>query len=132
MYRYGGRKFPMFILGLFIGALLISPAGAHVSNSIHHLWSDHIKPRLASKGSLNASGNPVHWTKLKSVPEGVTRLFRLDKTGQRWTARDAFCCLIAARGWANRRSTALWSVTASSLILPLLLSQPRPNDRGDL
>jgi hypothetical protein len=35
MYRYGGRKLPMFILGLLIGALLISPAGAHVSNSFH-------------------------------------------------------------------------------------------------
>jgi hypothetical protein len=53
---------------LVLAALLISPAGAHVTGSFRHLWRDHIKPRLANAGSLNAPSNPVDWTKLKGVP----------------------------------------------------------------
>ena len=49
---------------------LLPQAGAHVTDSALHLWRNHIKPRLASPGKTNDPKNPVHWTKLKGVPEG--------------------------------------------------------------
>jgi hypothetical protein len=49
-------------------AFLLSPAGAHVTSSFRHLWRDHIKPKIATPGTINAARNPVDWTKLKSVP----------------------------------------------------------------
>ena len=52
-------------------ALGLSPAGAHVNSRFGHLWGSHIKPKLARPGTLNAAGNPVNWTKLKSVPSHV-------------------------------------------------------------
>jgi len=58
------------VLGILIGVMLVSPAGAHVTTSFAHLWTDHIKPRLATPGTLNAGANPVDWTKLKGVPAG--------------------------------------------------------------
>jgi hypothetical protein len=71
MQRHGRTKLLMVISGMCLGVLLLTPAGAHVTGSFRHLWRDHIKPRLASRGTLNASGNPVNWTKLKNVPKGL-------------------------------------------------------------
>ena len=55
------------------GLVLAWPAGlavAHVSDDFGHLWSVHIKPRLADPGTINDVDNPVDWTKLKGVPGG--------------------------------------------------------------
>jgi hypothetical protein len=41
-----------------------------VTNDFSHLWNQHIKPLLATPGTINAADNPVDWTKLKSVPAG--------------------------------------------------------------
>jgi hypothetical protein len=46
------------------------PVFAHVSQSVDHLWNVHLKPLLATPGTLNSSSNPVDWTKLKGVPSG--------------------------------------------------------------
>ena len=51
-------------------ALGMTPAGAHVTDEFSHLWGEHIKPKLATSGTINQSSNPVHWTKLKGVPAG--------------------------------------------------------------
>jgi hypothetical protein len=71
MRRLARTRLSLFMLGVLTGLLLLSPASAHVTDSSQHLWTDHIRPRLASPGSLNASGNPVDWTKLKNVPHGL-------------------------------------------------------------
>jgi hypothetical protein len=60
----------VLVAGVVIGAFMITPAGAHVTDSFKHLWNKHIKPKLANPGTINASGNPVDWTKLKGVPSG--------------------------------------------------------------
>ena len=52
-------------------AIGISPAGAHVSERVQHLWGEHIKPRLSEPGTPNRSTNPVHWTRLKGVPNSL-------------------------------------------------------------
>lgn len=62
------RGAAVFVAGVLIGGLLISPAGAHVTTSFKHLWNEHIKPRLATPGTINDAANPVDWTKLKGVP----------------------------------------------------------------
>ena len=52
-------------------AIGLTPAGAHVTDSISHLWDDHIEPKISTPGKINAKANPVHWTKLKGVPMGL-------------------------------------------------------------
>ena len=67
--RFGGAfRIGAVVAALAVAALLITPAGAHVTGSFRHLWRDHIKPRLANVGTLNAPTNPVDWTKLKGMP----------------------------------------------------------------
>jgi len=46
--KQGRVRIALVIAGLVMGALLISPAGAHVSDNVGHLWKQHIKP-LAMK-----------------------------------------------------------------------------------
>ena len=59
------------VIGIVIGSLLVTPAGAHVTSGFRHLWREHIKPRLAEAGVLNDPANPVDWTKLTGVPAGL-------------------------------------------------------------
>jgi len=61
----------IFVVGAILGLMLVSPAGAHVTSSFLHLWTDHIRPRIANPGTINDAGNPVDWTKLKGVPAGL-------------------------------------------------------------
>jgi hypothetical protein len=72
--REQGRPFrrPMWVAAaMLLGIILLAPgARAHVGGTFSHLWNQHIKPRLATPGTLNAAGNPVDWTKLKGVPAG--------------------------------------------------------------
>ena len=42
-----------------------------MTDSFRHLYREHIKPKLASSGTINRSSNPVHWSKLKGVPGGL-------------------------------------------------------------
>ena len=46
-----------------------SSAGAHDNGTTGHLWN-HIKA-MGDAGTINDSGNPVHWTKLKGVPASI-------------------------------------------------------------
>jgi hypothetical protein len=77
-------------VGVVIGMLMISPAGAHVTSSFSHLYNTHIKPKLANPGTINSANNPVDWTKLKGVPadfaDGVD-----DTGGPPGPASDVVC-----------------------------------------
>lgn len=74
-------KVSILVVGLVLGMSLLTPASAHVGDTAAHLWTEHIKPlaldlfytkgRLHNAGTINASGNPVDWTKLKDVPLGI-------------------------------------------------------------
>lgn len=67
--RFGGAfQIGAIVAALAVAALLITPAGAHVTSSVRHLWRQHIKPKLSTPGALNAPGNPVDWTRLKGIP----------------------------------------------------------------
>jgi hypothetical protein len=67
--RFGGAlRVGSVVAVVAVAALLLSPAGAHVTGSVRHLWRQHIKPKLSTPGVLNAPGNPVDWTRLKGVP----------------------------------------------------------------
>jgi hypothetical protein len=67
--RFGGAfRIGAVVAALAVAALLITPAGAHVTGSVRHLWRQHIKPKLSTPGSLNNPVNPVDWTRLKGVP----------------------------------------------------------------
>lgn len=57
-------------VGLVVGMMMITPAGAALPDSFHKLWKDFIKPKLATPGTINVAKNPVDWTKLKGVPGG--------------------------------------------------------------
>lgn len=64
------RSLAVFAAGFVIGALIISPAGAHVTKSVNHLLNKHVLPIFRNAGTINEPGNPVDWTKLKRVPAG--------------------------------------------------------------
>ena len=71
-----GRGIRMFVAGALVASAMLmvlgpgQPVLAHVSDSVSHLWNEHLKPLLATPGTLNSSDNPVDWTKLKGVPAG--------------------------------------------------------------
>lgn len=50
-----------------VAAAFVAPAGAHVAG-VRHLFNNHIKPKLATPGTINDASNPVDWSKLKNVP----------------------------------------------------------------
>jgi hypothetical protein len=67
--RFGAAfRIGAVVAALAVAALLITPAGAHVTAGFRHLWRQHIKPKLSTPGSLNDPANPVDWTRLKGVP----------------------------------------------------------------
>jgi hypothetical protein len=68
--RRGLGRASLAVSLVLIAALFITPAGAHVTDSFNHLWEDHLKPIFGNAGTINDPGNPVHWTKLKNVPNG--------------------------------------------------------------
>ena len=43
---FGRGRVLMLVAGLLAAAILISPAGAHVTTGFAHLWSKHIKPKV--------------------------------------------------------------------------------------
>ncbi len=67
-HKRGFRSAVFLVTGVVIGTLMITPAGAHITDSFTHLFNKHIKPILANPGTINDASNPVDWTKLKGVP----------------------------------------------------------------
>ena len=41
-----GRGLTLFLAGMAVGAIMISPAGAHIGTAVGHLWNDHLKNRV--------------------------------------------------------------------------------------
>lgn len=50
-------KLSFLVAGLIIGALMMSPVGAHVGVEIKHLWSDHISPLVKKDFYTKAQSN---------------------------------------------------------------------------
>ena len=68
----GIRRVAGSVLAIVLAMIVIAPgAVAHVGTDFGHLWTQHIKPRIATPGTINAATNPVDWTKLKGVPAGM-------------------------------------------------------------
>jgi hypothetical protein len=68
-YTKTRRTIACVAVAMLAGAVVMgSPAGAHVTDGFRHLYKKHIKPKLATPGTINRSSNPVHWSKLKGVP----------------------------------------------------------------
>ena len=66
------RRLTGYVLAIVLAMIVIAPgAVAHVGTEFAHLWNEHIKPRIATPGTINATANPVDWTKLKGVPAGL-------------------------------------------------------------
>lgn len=51
--RARGRWVAMFVTGVVAGSLLITPAGAHVENTVKHLINDHLKVFFYTKKVAN-------------------------------------------------------------------------------
>jgi hypothetical protein len=77
------RIVALLLLGVLIGTLLITPAGAHVGDRVSHLWKKHIRPkadaRYYKKANLawavvNANGTLAQGKRvnLVSKPSGTT------------------------------------------------------------
>jgi hypothetical protein len=43
------QSIALLIAGILIGAIAVSPVGAHVTSSFSHLWNKHIKPRADAR-----------------------------------------------------------------------------------
>jgi hypothetical protein len=74
--KYGSRprlrSLAAIVLAVLLASALFAPGAiAHVGTEFAHLWNEHIKPRIATPGTINAAENPVDWTKLKGVPAGL-------------------------------------------------------------
>ena len=66
------RRLGTIVLTVLLASAVLAPgAFAHVGTEFAHLWREHIKPRLATPGTINAASNPVDWTKLKGVPASL-------------------------------------------------------------
>ncbi|MET1012122.1 MAG: hypothetical protein ABWY83_07050, partial [Actinomycetota bacterium] len=66
------RPLAGIVATILLASMLLAPgARAHVGETFGHLWNEHIKPKLATPGTINAGENPVDWTKLKGVPSGL-------------------------------------------------------------
>jgi hypothetical protein len=83
----------LLIAGVTIGLFYIAPAAAHDNTgfgySYNHLFV-HLKPFLATPGTLNSATNPVDWTRLKNVPAGFAD--GVDATsGTSGAATDVVC-----------------------------------------
>jgi len=56
------RGVALLVLGLVLGTMLVTPAGAHVSTSMTHLWSKHLRP-LAVKVFYTKSQSDARYYK---------------------------------------------------------------------
>lgn len=65
------RRTSCLLVLIALVILAVVPAQGHVTKRFGHLWNTHLKPRLATNGSINDSDNPVDWTKLKDVPLSI-------------------------------------------------------------
>src|SRR5687768_16077652 len=60
------------LLAVLAGAVASTPAVAHITQNAAHVWN-HIAPRLSEwDGGPNQPDDPVHWTRLKNVPDAWT------------------------------------------------------------
>lgn len=62
----------LVVVALMVGStvgLVAAHPGPGADQTDQHLWA-HIDA-LDEPGTINASGNPLHWTKLKGVPPGI-------------------------------------------------------------
>ena len=56
--KSGRRKgIALLLMGMVLGAALITPAGAHVGGTVSHLWTQHIKPKVTSLVYTKAQSN---------------------------------------------------------------------------
>ncbi len=46
----GWRGVLLLVIGVYIGAILITPAVAHVGDRVGHLWRDHLRARVINLG----------------------------------------------------------------------------------
>ena len=58
----GRGKIALIVAGVVIGAIMISPAGAHISNSVEHLWNKHLKGKVAGLTYTKRAANDRFYT----------------------------------------------------------------------
>lgn len=46
---HGGRGVALVLVGLIVGTLFLTPAGAHVGGTVRHLWNKHLKSRADAR-----------------------------------------------------------------------------------
>jgi hypothetical protein len=84
--RPGRRQAALLLLaGTLIGIILLTPAGAHIGDSVSHLWSDHIRPKgdlryesdkdvlfatVSANGTLGSNDGATSVTKFGSAGDG--------------------------------------------------------------
>lgn len=56
---------------LLVGLALFAPASARVSRRDMKKVYQFVKGKLSAPGTINAAGNPVHWTQLTGVPASL-------------------------------------------------------------
>lgn len=50
-----GRLVLALVAGIFIGGLLVSPSGAHITGNVKHLIEKHLKPAFYTKGQADST-----------------------------------------------------------------------------
>jgi hypothetical protein len=65
----GWRLGAVGVVASMLVMVLWNPVDSH-EGSTTHLWNAHIQP-MGVAGTINTASNPVHWTKLKGVPNGL-------------------------------------------------------------
>ena len=57
----GRGKIALIVAGVVIGAIVISPSGAHISNSVEHLWNKHLKGKVAGLTYTKRTANSLFY-----------------------------------------------------------------------
>ncbi|HEX6132187.1 MAG TPA: hypothetical protein VF044_10675 [Actinomycetota bacterium] len=117
--RVRGALAVALLAGVVIGALQLTPVGAHVSGTVAHLWRDHIRPKTDAR---YVRDNELLWAVV--APDGslvrgsnVTSSAKLDPgTYEVVFARDVSGCAYAGNVEHS-------SVSGEVLVEPLFLEE---------
>jgi hypothetical protein len=82
------RPLNLIAVGVAIAALMISPAGAHITNALH-IWQDHVKPKADGRYARKVHTHDKRYVRyLGTMPAGTTARGVWSTSGRAAAAED--------------------------------------------
>ena len=86
------RAWALLLLGGLAGGLLLTPAGAHVTDSVRHLWRDHIKSKADTRYAVGCYPDTSYYPRAGVCLEGD------DRPSEPWRDAVVTCDLADSAG----------------------------------